>query len=168
MSSEQHFDKKTLELEWANSAVNTLLLPPLQKLWGSLRSTLRTSASFKRAFVVWQLAEDGPKALYTLSPLDFGATFQGGLRLVLSTPNGPLTVGHVPVKLPDVDVFVWLPQFSELRWSPYDYTDPTAGRQLTVPVCFKVASNLIKYPTIGDVYVSTATQLRQHFPQHKY
>lgn len=167
MASEHPIDKKPLELDWANSAVSQHLLPHLQILWNNLRSTFKTSASWRRQFILWQLTEDGPATLYTMQAVDFVASFQGGLQLTFATPHGPFHVSHIPAKLPGVDIFVWIPQFAEVRWAPYDYMDLSAGRHAVVPICFKLASNLPKSPTVGDEYVSTAAQLRQHFPQHK-
>ena len=166
MSSEVKFDKKVLELEWANFAARRSLTPAKLRVWEGLTSTFRTSLTIDRSLHVWRLEAGLPAPIYSMEALSLDASLTEGLILTLGLPDGPLTVGHTPVKLPNVNAFIWCPIFAELRWVPADYDDVSGLRRYTVPVCLKLASNFLKASTEGDTYVSTVTQLKRYFPKH--
>lgn len=166
MSSEGKFDKKILEVEWANYAAKRYLPPAEFTVWDNLTSTFRTSLTSGRSLQVWRLEASEPVPIYHIGALKLDASLGDGLKLTLALPDGPLTVGHTPVKLPYVAAFIWCPIFAELRWVPADYDDVSGQRRYTLPVCLKLASNYVKTPTEGDTYVSTVAQLKRYFPKH--
>lgn len=137
-------------------------------VWHRLESKHLLYAQAGREFVVWTSINDQPviKDIYKVSGVDL--TLTKGLSVFLTSlvahSDETLVIGCCPKQL-KVKVFLWVPAFADIRFTPTDYSQGGKSRRmLSVPFFAKVASNPNKYLIEGGSYFSTMQEFKQLWP----
>ncbi len=157
---ESTISKAQLELEWLAAAMVG------NKQWASNRSTHRVYVHEGSEIVVWS-SNDGhtpsPKAIYRVVGLEMTAT--RGITIGLKSPECALqVVTGKPHTLLGTDVFLWVPAFSDVRFTPRPFGDPESIRRLSVPICLKAPTNPLSIIKPDTMYVTERREFIKQWP----
>lgn len=157
-------NKDHYETLWASN----LVAPEHRDAWCKLHSTHKTFANSKSMFIVWKLVDGQAQQLHMLEVSAGMMSMQRGITLQLTRINEPGTkvieISHSPTPILDTDVFIWVPFFCNLRWTPRDYDKSHDARFVRLPICIKTKSNFSNAPTEGHVYVTSLKRFKKEWP----
>ena len=137
-------------------------------LWQKRESKHLLYAQPDREFVAWSVRQGQAQIDDVLSIHAAELSLSEGITLVLAGQSGFTTlVRHQPTLVPSLGIFVWVPAFTDLRFTPADYALGGASkRTLSVPFFVKVASNPHKHLVEGGDYFSTMQEFKQLWPDY--
>ena len=125
----------TLERSW------TKRLTKDDPLWARLPNTRRDHAYIGRMFVAWRVENGKPviDSLYKVEGFNLGQT---GISVAISTVSAnsspqTLYIRHTPQKAPLIDVYFWVPNFAEVRYTPANNNDPDSSFSCSTPLMIK-------------------------------
>jgi hypothetical protein len=115
------------------------------------------SVSENKAFVAWLPGADGqPQVIDLLRATDIQISFTTGITVTLTgraSSNGYHISTHPREILPGV--FAWVPPFCEVRFCPYQFSDPASVWRTTLPI-------IVRIP--GQIVFSTLKEFRDQWP----
>lgn len=159
------------EHTWANHTVERS--PDISdadwRLWKDCSISSRTFIHPQRHYAVWRHTASGVKVVDTLQMASTGhqMTLEAGLSLNLTRRDGSsFAVGSTPRRLPDADVFLWLPGINDVRFAPWEYSDAAAPRLLRLAMNFKQRFNSRSQIVEEADYLSELADFYQLNPQH--
>lgn len=148
---ESDISKEQLEKNW------TATLMEGTRQWLSNRSSHRIYVFEGDELVVWS-TPDGQRPIvdHTLTVSSIGLTSTTGIviRVVSREKSIALVAGYLPQQVPDTDVFLWVPAFSDVRFAPRRFDEPLSPRRLTVPLCIKSPTNHLTDMKLNTFYVT--------------
>ncbi len=153
-------EKSWLELQMADDA-----------LWRRLRVVHRNYVLPSSRFVVWAVEQNRPVILQTWQVHSF-ALHQRGLSIVLQDADLPgrlQDLSHDPVQLPGHDIFLWIPAFSEVRFTGKLFADPLRDRRVSMPLMSRQAARpdqLITAP--GTRFFSSQKDFLKYWPSYNF
>lgn len=156
-----------LEFTWANGAVREAT-PDDADAFQGLRHGSRMFVYPDKLLIAWSLdagLHDGVTIhnVYRVTGID--CDFLEGIRLVLCDQQDQRhLISHVPIRLPGLDVFLWMPAFNEVRFTPKDWFKPMRPTQFRVGLNFKQTRSLAGGPEEGCHYFSELVDFRRRFP----
>lgn len=160
-------DKYPFEVSLTNRLAQETLSAGQLRLWNHYRSTHRVYLKQDDSLCIWTYESGAPNIVARLFVTALTASLTKGLTMALSHEQQFIDVGHAPVHLPDLDTFLWVPTFSEIRWAPADYESAHGKFRCTAPLCIKQKKNKDKELVEGVQYVSTAKELSLMWPGQK-
>lgn len=154
-------DKLTLENAWAN---HTFINHRDAEAWHMSQSTHRIHVEQGSQMIYWESVDGQPRILDTVEVARLDASFISGLTLTLDTrQHGPLIINAYPNQaLPGV--FMWLPAFVDVRFTPRTYTRPGDGRRVTLPLILKTKNRSDRAPVDGVRYLSSVFEFCRLWP----
>ena len=125
----------TLERSW------TRKLTKGDPLWARLPNVRRDHAYIGRMFVAWRI-EDGKPLIDSLYKVEGFSLGQSGISVTIATvsaagPTQSLHIRHTPQKAPLIDVYFWIPNFAEVRYTPANNNDPDSHFSCSTPLMIK-------------------------------
>lgn len=170
MSSTELADKAAkhllLERSWTKHQMRD---DPLFNRMGSVR---RDFAFLGKLFVAWTIV-DGKPLIDTLFRADrFSVNGSGlGMTVALATANRPLDImrlGHVPAKVPHLELYLWIPYYAEVRVTPNSHDRPEHGLVCTYPLLVKHDNPLDRGQKEAHLYFAPKTEFIKLWPEHDF
>lgn len=129
------------ESEWASWAADSLL-PSETALYRALSYTSKVNVHSHTPLVLYEPVQGLPVALDLLHLVDFKLDLSTGPEAFFRTTSGlEFTLTTTPFKLPDADLFLWLPSMNDIRWCPERWNDRTSPRIFRTAVAFRQRMN---------------------------
>jgi hypothetical protein len=138
----------------------------------SLPNVKRDHAYLGRLFVAWHMQGDQPQ-IDTLFKVDRFGVNANGMNMTIATvsanqPDNLLRVSHVPVKVPHLNLYFWIPYFAEVRSVPYDPSDPTSRLTCSLPLLIKYRNPLALGQVEGRLYFASKSEFCALWPDHAF
>jgi hypothetical protein len=162
-------DKAALEKEWAAAEARLKLNPVDKATWMSLGWTIRPYVYYDKILVAWSLVKGQPQVKDIFQAIAVDASFQGGLwvRLKSKVTDTEIVLTNTPQRLsPTLDIFGWMPFFTEVRYISADWNNLTLPRNMRLNACFKMVDDPMRNPREGKHYLSELHTFRERFPQY--
>lgn len=111
-------DRISLEKAWAELNAHRVI-PENIATWNRCRHASRIMLFEDRELVLWDWFMGKPRNLARLFVSDVAASFAAGFEALLVTDTGEgVWISCAPQQLLGRDIFVWLPHFQDLGWTP--------------------------------------------------
>ena len=147
-------DKRVYETLWARHMAATTLTQADHKTWLSYRSVDKIYLGSSDRLVVWQRIAGRNQAVKHLRFV--GMELCGGeLTYTFSCDKTTFVVDHFPKWFSDLQVFLWIPHFNEMRNQPDDWNHPDEPFHLTFGLSLWQKSNPVKEVVSGHSYCTT-------------
>lgn len=170
MSSTELADKAAKHLLWERAwTKHQMRNDPLFNRLGNVR---RDFSFLGKLFVAWTIV-DGEPLIDTLFRADrFGANGSGlSLTVALATASRPsdiMRLGHVPAKVPHLDLYLWIPYYAEVRVTPVHHDCPDLGLVCTYPLLVKYDNPLERGQKEGHLYFAPKSEFAKLWPKHDF
>lgn len=142
-------------------------------LFNRLANVRRDHANLGRMFLAWTVVNGKPQIEALFKVDRFGLSGEGmNMTIAMATAAGKSSnlfrIRHLPVKVPGLDLYLWLPNFGEVRYVPTDHKDPHSHFFCSVPL-------LVKYqhpPGLSQVeerlYFASKNDFATLWPAHDF
>lgn len=146
-----------------------------QAAFAALKANRIEAAFSGRILVIYEpkgLIESGdhrePAILTAISFSDFASDGEIGADVVVNDlkHRESITVGHVPTRLFDYDIFLHIPPVYRLRWDARENDSGVKVRSLVFPVSI-FTKNRSSHYSAGVQYAETPNRFRELFPSVK-
>lgn len=136
--------------------------------WRQFQTAAVMYAAKHKVFVVWDYTEAGPKLVTALVVEGVEISLSTGMRVMLHdlAADEYVVLDHTPAQLVP-NVYFWVPQFMDMRYTPKLYSDPQTAWELNFPICVKTQSHPVKSLTPGHRYISTKADFESRWPDFK-
>lgn len=156
---EAPIDKSALSLKWlsdkmANHPNWRASLPPARSM----------IVHQGKCLVVWKMSASGPRIVDMLKVANVQASFTSGLVLTLT--SGTFGENFIVTAHPReilTDVFMWIPPFADVRFTPMSFTNDDSVWRMTLPMLLRTSGGT--EPQLGQVAVSTLKEFRAQWPE---
>lgn len=168
--SEQLSQEKDQVINYAN-----LYLPEDQrKMFFDLKQAGRIGAWWNKKIVIYTAkGKDGNKVRRpviegVLTVESTGLTFAEGMKvtcnyLTKDGNNEKVVLSHVPKKIKGVEIFMWVPHFSELHWVQEQTPEHKESNRLKFGLAFKARSDWTWFNR-NNAFAMDLKQFKQTFP----
>ncbi len=142
-------------------------------VFAGLLNTRRGHVYFGEYFVYWSVVGGQPamKALMRVDNIHLG---ESGLsvRLGVVRPGQEevetFFFGHQPLKVSGLDLYLWLPAFAEVRYTPMDYSNPESKFHVSVPIVIRSLNRSDEGQDEGCSYFASKSEFVALWPASNF
>lgn len=132
----------------------------------------RLTAREGRIFVAWerQNGDAQIRALFRVSEITLSTTEGVRILLDVSTPNDSyqMALSHRPRRAAPLDLYLWVPAFNGMRYTPLNYSNPLGPRLLHIDLVSRTAGNPDTDHQDGVLCLETVEEFSKRWPQHAF
>jgi len=158
-------EKNAFEKHWATGSVSAVD----KEGWHILNHTERIWVKAGDVLVLWSWTGTAPVVEKLLRIEDFNLDLKTGITIAVkladsSPAEQSAEITHQPQPISGTSVYMWVPYFSTLTWTPKVYKDTHAKRELTLGVCIRTQLDKTRGPRKGHHYVTTLAKFKTEWP----
>jgi len=123
-----------LERGWYSADTRVIANPN----WRDFRNTARDYLHHLKRFVIWDAKDGQPQLVDLIRAEHIGISWSGGLEAIFKSARyeTEFTVTNLPQEHIE-GIFMWIPHFADVRFTPFQFSDPKSPKRLTLPICFR-------------------------------
>lgn len=170
MINEKHVEMAAKHVEWERDWVKKVTGG--DPLFARLANNHRDRLYVGRMFVAWTVADGAPiiNTLFRVHTLSLG---ERGLAATITTATAArdltyLKLDHIPKQAPGLELYLWLPNFSEVRYAPANPNNPDSQCYCSVPLLarYQHPPSLSQVP--GRLYFASKSEFVALWPSHDF
>lgn len=174
-SNNSRSDQLQQEKDQVINFVNLYLTEQEKELFFNLKHVGRIGAWWNKKIVIYAAkGKDGdkvrnPEVLGVLTVQECSLNFSRGMEVIgsfldASGSETQFNIGHTPERLGNLELFMWVPHFSELHWVQ-EQTGSKESTKLKFALAFKVRSDW-KWFNRNNVFAMDLKQFKDVFPAY--
>lgn len=158
MDNNEKKEQLLFERSWNDSLLAS------DPMWRRLSFTSRIYVQQDQDLVLWEYHDGKAFPLALLTVTGFGLSADQGPTLTLQqiTHRHPYIISTLPYAVIE-GIYLWIPSFAGIRYTPRDYKDAASPRRLTVPLCIRTLHRPHQ-PVNGARFLTSLTEFRKAWP----